>query len=211
MTDALCAQTSTLRRVAGGSGVGLVLAVATVAAGATPAQADDYTVEPGDTVSHIALRTSTSVAQIAAANGLDSRATIRAGQRLVIPAASATAVAAPAPTAASHTVVRGETVSGIATRYGTTTAAVVAANGLGADALIRVGQVLTVPRPGDAAAAPGAPAAAAASSRHTVVAGDTVSDLARRYVTTTAAVVAANGLGASALIRTGQVLTVPGA
>ncbi|HWS59091.1 MAG TPA: LysM peptidoglycan-binding domain-containing protein, partial [Actinotalea sp.] len=47
-------------------------------------------------------------------------------------------------------------------------------------------------------------------ARHTVVSGDTVSALAARYRTTTAAIVAANGLGPRALIRIGQVLTIPG-
>lgn len=149
---------ATRRRAVGGTGVGLALAVATVTAGASSAQAQDYTVQPGDTVSHIALRTSTTVAQIVAANGLDSRARINAGQRLVIPTGD-TAAAAPAPVqapaapaATTHTVVRGDTVSALATRYGSTTAAIVAANGLSATALIRIGQVLTIPGAATAAA-----------------------------------------------------------
>ncbi|WP_081785261.1 LysM peptidoglycan-binding domain-containing protein [Cellulomonas sp. KRMCY2] len=206
------------RRVVGGTGVGLVLAMAGVASGASAAQAQDvqdYTVEPGDTVSHIALRSSTSVAAIVAANGLDARATITAGQRIAIPTeTTAEPVATPAapaaaPAATSHTVARGETVSGLATRYGTTTAAIIAANGLDARAMIRIGQVLTVP---GATATPAAPAAtSAATAGHTVTRGETVSGLATRYGTTTAAIIAANGLDARAMIRIGQVLTVPGA
>lgn len=139
------------RRTAGTGGLGLALAVASVAQGAAPAAAEEYTVRPGDTVSHIALRTSTTVRDIVAANGLDARASVRAGQRLVIPSATpATPTqAAPAPAAApavgSHRVATGETVSGIAARYGTTVAAVVAANGLDARATIRAGQTLSVP------------------------------------------------------------------
>jgi len=210
--------TTARRRATGGTGVGLVLAVASVAGSATPAAASDYTVEPGDTVSHIALRSSTTVARIVAANGLDARASIRVGQRLVIPTTAAAApaavvVAAPAATG-SHTVVSGDTVSGLATRYGTTTAAIVTANNLGARALIRIGQTLTIPGATAAPAAPAAapaPAAATTTGTHTVVSGDTVSAIATRYGTTTAAIVTANGLGARALIRIGQTLTVPGA
>lgn len=138
------------RRVTSGTGVGLALAVASVATGTTAAQAQEYTVAPGDTVSHIALRTSTTVAQIVAANGLDSRARIRAGQRLVIPTSGATAAPAPTasvptPSAATHRVVRGDTVSGLAQRYGTTVDAIVAANGLRSASLIRIGENLTIP------------------------------------------------------------------
>ena len=203
------------RRAAGGTGVGLALAVVSVGATAGPASAEDYTVRPGDTVSHIAKRTSTTVAQIVTANGLDSRARILAGQRLTIPGPAAPAAAAtPAPApAATYTVVRGDTVSAIALRHGTTTAAIVAANGLDSAARIRAGQVLTVP--GAAASAAAAPVAAPAAAPATTVTvtvarGDTVSGLAAKHGTTTAAIVTANKLDARATIRIGQALSVPG-
>ena len=188
------------RRSIGGAGVGLALAA--LVSSATGAHAEDYVVQPGDTVSHIALRTSTSVRQIVAANNLDSRATIRIGQVLTIPAASAPL---------RHTVVRGDTVWDLARAHGTTVAAIVAANGLDSRATIRIGQVLTIP-----GAATSTPAGAAASNpnpatRHTVVRGDTVWDLARAHGTTVTAIVAANGLDSRATIRIGQVLTIPGA
>ena len=68
------------------------------AAPAAPAAAptstgSTYTVRTGDTVSAIASRHGTTVAAVVAANGLDARASIRAGQNLTIPGA-----AAPAPT-----------------------------------------------------------------------------------------------------------------
>ena len=207
---------SNRRRVVGGTGVGLVLAVASVTSGASAAQAQDYTVEPGDTVSHIALRSSTTVAAIVAANGLDARATITAGQRITLPtegaAAPVTAPPAPAaaPAAASHTVARGETVSRLATRYGTTTAAIIAANGLDARAMIRIGQVLTVSGTAAATTAVLVAAPAVTTIAHTVVAGETVSALATRYGTTTAAIITANNLKPNGMIRIGQVLTVAG-
>ena len=203
-----------LRRTVGG-GVGLALAAVTLTATAVPAAADDYVVQPGDTVSHIARRTGSTVAAIIAANGLDSRATIRAGQVLTLPsAAPAAPVAAPAPATTTHTVVAGDTVSALAKRYGTTVSAIVAANGLDARAFIRVGQVLTVSggaTPAPATSAPASAPSTGTAATHTVVSGDTVSALANRYGTTVAAIVSANGLDSRAFIRVGQVLAVPGA
>ncbi len=208
------ASSVTRRRVVGGTGVGLALAAVTVAT-AGPAQAESYTVKPGDTVSHIALRSATSVAQIVSANGLGSTAFIRVGQTLTIPrpapagAPAAAHVAAVAPAASIYTVTAGDTVSHLAVRFGTTVPAIVAANGLGAGAVIRIGQPLTIPGAA-AAAAPAPTTAAAPATSYRVASGDTVSRIASRFGTTTAAIVAANGLDARAFIRLGQTLTIPG-
>ena len=125
-----------------------VAAVAAVAAVAT-----SHTVVAGDTVGHLAAHYSTTVAAIAAANGLDARAFIRIGQVLTIPTpatltAPSTVAAAPAPASTTtHTVVAGDTVGHLAAHYSTTVAAIAAANGLDARAFIRIGQVLTIPTP----------------------------------------------------------------
>lgn len=203
-------------RLASGTGATLALAIAGVA-GAGAAQADGgYTVRPGDTVSHIALRHGTTVAAVVAANNLDDRALIRIGQRLAIPGAAVTPaprtkVAKAAPVAATHKVVPGDTVSHIATRYGTTVAAVVQANKLDARALIRIGQVLTIPgKAAPTAAAPRAKAPTATTASYTVAPGDTVSRIAAKFGTTVSAVVKANKLDARAFIRIGQKLAIPG-
>ncbi len=195
------------RRVATSTGAALALAVASVAASGA-AQADqDYVVRAGDTVSHIAARTGTSVAAITRANRLASAAQIRIGQQLTIPGAS---IAAPAATArpATHAVVSGDTVSGLAARYGTSVAAIVTANALDARALIRVGQQLAIPGAGTTVT----PAVTQAGpATHRVASGDTVSAIAARYGTSVAAIVTANALDARALIRVGQQLAIPGA
>lgn len=208
-----------VRRVGTGTGATLVLAAAAVAASASAAHADEqYTVRSGDTVSHIATRTGTTVAALTRANALADASHIRIGQKLVIPtgtppAAAPAAAAAPAPTGATHTVARGETVSHVAQRYGTTVSAIVNANGLDARAFVRAGQTLTIPGAAQPAPAPAAPAAApaAASTTHTVGSGETVSSIAKRYGTTVQAIVGANGLDKRAFIRAGQKLAVPGA
>ncbi|KQS97072.1 LysM peptidoglycan-binding domain-containing protein [Cellulomonas sp. Leaf395] len=211
-------QHATARRVATGTGATLALAVVGMTATAGAAHADDsYTVRTGDTVSHIAARSGTTVAAIARANALGDASRIRIGQVLTIPttsSASAPAPAAAAPVSAAYTVVAGDTVGRIATKHGTTVAAVIAANGLDARAFIRIGQSLSIPGAAVAAAPAAAPAPAAVaqatgSVSHTVRSGETVTAIAAKHGATVAAVVAANGLDSRAMIRIGQTLTVP--
>ena len=210
-------RTAALRRVATGTGATLVLTAAAVGV-ATPAHADvHYTVQRGDTVSHIAARTGASVASIAAANALANPSHIRAGQVLTIPTGKATAPAvAPAAPAlvTSYTVASGDSLSRIAARYGTTVAALASANGITNRSFIRIGQVLTVPSAGSAATTPAttttaAPARTTTTTSYTVARGDTLTGIAARYGTTVAAIQSANGLGRSSLIRIGQALAVP--
>jgi N-acetylmuramoyl-L-alanine amidase len=218
-------RTAALRRVATGTGATLALTAAAVGV-ATPAHAEArYTVQRGDTVSHIAARTGVSIASIAAANALANPSAIRAGQVLTIPTGKAVvpaAVRATPPPQTSYTVASGDSLSRIATRLGTTVSALASANHLANPALIRIGQVLTVPGGATSAtpsvAAPSAPAPAApalaapastTTTSYTVARGDTLGAIATRYATTVAAIQSANGLGRSTLIRIGQVLAVP--
>ncbi|PPK95276.1 LysM repeat protein [Kineococcus xinjiangensis] len=137
---------------------GQVLTVPAAAA-AAPAAPATYPVSAGETLSHIAVRTGTTVEALREANGLDARGFIREGQVLTLPA-GAGAPAAPAPSAATHTVRAGETLSGIAGRTGSTVKALREANGLDARGFIREGQVLTIPE-GAARRAGAKPAAVA--------------------------------------------------
>ena len=168
-----------------------------------------YTVKHGDTVSHISVRTRIKIADIVAANGLDSRAFIRAGQVLVLPTGAPAPAPAPAstPAATGYTVKAGDTVSHIAARAGVSVASVLQANGLRMTSIIRPGQVLDVP--GAAAPAPAA-AAAPASTAYRVRSGDTLSHIAVREGTSVAALRAANpSLDARGTIRVGQSIAVP--
>ncbi|MCD8511431.1 MAG: LysM peptidoglycan-binding domain-containing protein [Bacillus sp. (in: Bacteria)] len=165
-----------------------------------------YTVVAGDTLSTLAQRHGTTVQAIQQANQLNTDL-IRVGQRLAIPATGTTS-SAPTPAPSTHTVVAGDTLSGIAARYGTTVTAIRTANNLTSD-LIRVGQTLTISGSSGSptTAAPTQPAPA--NSTYTVVGGDTLSGIAARTGTTVQAIRTANNL-TSDLIRVGQTLTIPG-
>ncbi|WP_243738247.1 lytic transglycosylase [Cellulomonas shaoxiangyii] len=161
-------------RIRVGQVLRLVPATGAAPAPAAAAASGSYTVRTGDTVSAIARAHGTTVPAVVAANGLDARGFIRAGQTLRIPgaASAAPAPAAAAPTGGTYTVRTGDTVSGIARAHGTTVAAVVAANGLDARAFIRAGQRLVVPGAGAATA----PAAASTGLVGNTFAGRTYSD-----------------------------------
>ena len=184
----------------------------------------NYTVAPGDSVSSIAGRYGLSTASVLALNGLSWKSLIFPGQVLKLSASPVSAVPAssrPAPavgTGGRYTVVRGDTISAIAGRFGVATQAVLTANGLGWSSIIYPGQTIAIPAGGTAAAshaatnAPAAPAPAAppaAKSSYTIVAGDTLSAIAARFGTTTAAIMAANGMGTSTIIYSGRTLVIP--
>src|SRR5690625_29820 len=61
-------------------------------------------------------------------------------------AAATTQASSPAVGEVTHTVVSGDTVGKLAQRYDSTLSAIIAANGLNAQALIIVGEVLTIPQ-----------------------------------------------------------------
>ncbi|WP_233201777.1 LysM peptidoglycan-binding domain-containing protein [Cryobacterium sp. Y11] len=102
---------------------------------------------------------------------------------------------------AEYSVVDGDTVSGIAARFGLSTPAVLAQNGLDSRSLIFPGQVLTLVPAAVVVAAP-----TASASSYTVQSGDTISGIAAAHGLTTTDVLGANGLNGSSVIYPGQVV-----
>ncbi len=118
----------------------------------------------------------------------------------------------------TYTVRHGDTVSGIAGRYGLSTASVLALNGLSWKSLIFPGQVLKLSKASNIApavyvapAAPAAPAAPSATGSYTIQRGDTVTSIARKFGVSIQAILTANNLVASSIIYTGRTLVIPGA
>lgn len=109
----------------------------------------------------------------------------------------------PAPAKGTYTVVRGDTLSSIAARYGTSYQTLAKINGIADPNKIYPGQVLRLSGP---AAAPAEPRP---TNTYTVVSGDTLSGIAQRYNTTYQTLASMNGISNPNLIRVGQVLKVP--
>jgi LysM repeat protein len=119
-----------------------------------------YEVQPGDTLYALSTRFGVSIEDLKRWNGLPLDGSLIAGETLVLDGQGDHAVAAARPpegsteTHQAYTVARGDTLSAIAARFGTTAAGLRGANGLVGDT-IREGQTLLVPRAGSGAAPAG--------------------------------------------------------
>lgn len=123
-----------------------------------------YTVVSGDTLSGIASRYDTSIAELVAINQLRDRHSLRIGQKLVLPQQGGVVPtlvvndsgAQSIPGSRTYTVRRGDTLTGISQRFGVATQTLMALNGLRDRNMLQPGQVLKLA----AETAPAAPAVA---------------------------------------------------
>ena len=153
---------TTPRRGSAGSALGVVVALAVVSTAGAPGV---LPVRPGDTLSALADRWSTTVSALKGANDLDGDR-IYAGDTLRLPRGAGGPGGATATGAErTHTVASGETVSAIAARYGASTDAVLQRNALSSSTPILPGQTLTVPVPASAATPASGVSASAAAHR----------------------------------------------
>lgn len=102
-----------------------------------------------------------------------------------------------------HVVLPGETLSGIAARYGTTVQALVTENRLANPNLIMAGQRLRLPEPGTITTAGN-------NIVHVVEPGDVLSVIAARYGVTAISIALANDLRNPNVLWVGQKLRIPG-
>ncbi len=160
-------------------------------------------VAAGQTLAGIAARYGTTVSGLVAANGIPNPNLIVAGRILRLPTTGAP-VTSGVSSSSSVRVAAGQTLAGIAARYGTTVSGLVAANGIPNPNLIVAGRILRLPTTG-------APVTSGVSSSSSVrvVAGQTLAGIAARYGTTVSGLVAANGIPNPNLIVAGRILRLP--
>ena len=148
-----------------------------------------YTIRDGDTLGDIAARYGTTVARLVEVNRLPGNGSlIIAGRTLEIPGGTGGSSGG----ARSHLVVRGDTLSGIAARYGVPQDAVARVNNLPSSKVVLLGATLRIPakRSGGAGSASSASASSGGNTfagrtyaASTVSAADhTRAELARRGV-----------------------------
>ena len=149
--------------------------------------AETYKVKAGDTLSGIAQKFGTTTKALQNLNGISNANKIFAGQLLYVKGTAKTQ---------TYTVKAGDTLSGIAALYGTTTQALQSLNGIANPNLIYAGQKLIVN------------GTAATKKYHKVKAGDTVSGLAAYYNSSQNNIVKWNNLSSPDKIYVGQNLRV---
>ncbi|HFI0147363.1 TPA: LysM peptidoglycan-binding domain-containing protein [Streptococcus suis] len=180
--------------------VGQVLKITGSSGTSTTNSATTYTVKSGDTLSGIAAKFGTTVSALQSLNGISNPDKIQVGQVLKIKGSTSVATSTSVTT---YTVKSGDTLSGIAARFGTTVSALQSLNGISNPDKIQVGQVLKI-------TASATSATSTSVTTYIVQSGDTLSGIAARFGTTVSALQSLNGISNPDKIYAGQILRISG-
>lgn len=190
----------------------LVLLGGPMLPGPALAASPSVVVRRGDTLSAIAARFGTTVSRLIALNRIANPDLILPGQVVILAPSSSTGTAGKGAVVRSvvvHVVRPGETLTGLAERFGTSVAAIMATNRVTNPNRIVIGQRLRIAVSSSAQRQSAASTSATGTATHVVRAGETLTGIARRYGTSVAVLLKLNHLPRSGLIRVGQRILVP--
>ena len=162
-----------------------------------------YVVVSGDTLSTIALRFGTTVSKLVQLNNITNPNLIYPGEVLKIPTStSVRSGSASNQHLSTYIVQSGDTLSEIASKFGTTVQYLVRINGISNPNLIYPGEVLKIESSGIAKQQ------SSENTTYTVKAGDTLSEIAEKFGTTVSTLVGLNDISNPNLIYPGQKLII---
>ena len=182
-----------------------------------------YTVKGGDTLSRIAGQFNTTVNKLATLNDIHNVNRIYVGQRLLVrqPAEQQQQQTTPKRTETNtttnsntYTVKSGDTLSGIAGKFNTTYTQLAQLNHISNPNVIHIGQVLTLHQTtaqnttNHQESQQNKQVTTSANGTYTVKSGDTLSQIAARFNTTTSALASTNHISNPNLIEVGQQLRI---
>ena len=160
-----------------------------------------YTVKSGDCLSKIGSQLGVNWRDIANANGIVSPYVIYVGQSLLIPRSVAIPAPQPSNNGVTYTVQSGDTLSGIAAKFGTTYQKIAADNGIANPNIIHPGQVLRING--------GSSVQTNNTGREYIVkSGDTLSGIAARFGTNYQKIARDNNISNPNIIHPGQKLII---
>ncbi len=202
----------------------ILAAVVVMSTGGSASASEVHTVQPGETLSQIARKYGTTVADLQELNGLADADYVRYGQRLLIDAG---ATVDPAPESAEayelYTVQPGDTLFRLAGKHGISLTKLMSINGFSEEEWLKLGQELLVPpslapapQPAHLISAlqPAPPTAGMQPGRtrpdvHTVRTGESLTDIAALYGVNPGALARLNSLQNNSIPEAGRILRIP--
>jgi peptidoglycan-N-acetylglucosamine deacetylase len=191
------------------------------------AAGDSYTVEEGDSLYAIAVRSGVRLRDLLSVNGFTEESGIRPGDVIRLPV-GAFSGSEPAPTTTSappatngtptpggsYTVQAGDSLFGIAQRAGVRLSDLLQLNGLTDTSPIKPGDVIRLPAGAITAPATGTTIAgtpAPSGNTYEIKAGDTLFGIAQRFGVPLQELLSVNGFTASSVITPGTRIRIPAA